>query len=246
MRFVSVILMMAGLVFAAPLQAAPFSAEQEKAIEKLIADYFVANPEKLGDALDNMQAHYQEKEQQRMAQTLEDNADALYRTAGDFSLGPADAPITIVEFFDYNCGYCKRALAPLMQTLDENEDVRLVFKELPILSPSSRLAAKTALALDDPLTFLSYHTKLMTHQGSVNQTVIDKTLTELNLSPKAIAKKSNSKDIAKAIEDTSKLAERLGIKGTPAFIINGALYPGALEAADFATAIATAREELVN
>tara|TARA_B110000971_G_scaffold217054_1_gene253165 strand:- start:672 stop:1412 length:741 start_codon:yes stop_codon:yes gene_type:complete len=246
MRFVSVILMMAGLVIAAPLQAAPFSAEQEKAIEKLIADYFVANPEKLGDALDSMQAHYQEKEQQRMAQTLEDSADALYRTASDFTLGPADAPITIVEFFDYNCGYCKRALAPLMQTLDENDDVRLVFKELPILSPDSRLAAKTALALDDPLTFLSYHTKLMTHKGSVNQTVIDKTLTDLKLSPKAIAKKSKSKDIAKAIEDTSELAERLGINGTPAFIINGSLYPGALEAADLATAIGKAREELTN
>ena len=248
-RFTNMILLLGSLLVAASAQAAqaaPFSPEQERAIEKLIADYFIANPEKLGDALDSMQAHYQAQEKQRLAQTMEESADALHRTASDFTLGPVDAPITIVEFFDYNCGYCKRALTPLMQTLDENDDVRLVFKELPILSDSSRVAATTALALDDPLTFLSYHTKLMTHQGSVTQTVIDKTLTELNLSPKAIAKKAQSADIAKAIEATSQLAGRLGINGTPAFIINGEIYPGALEAADLTAALVKARKELTN
>lgn len=246
MQFGNVILLVAGLLMLAPAQAAPFSAAQEKAIEKMIADYFIANPEKLGGALDNMQTHYQELEKLRLAQTIEDSADALYRTASDFTLGRADAPITIVEFFDYNCGYCKRALAPLMQTLDENDDVRLVFKELPILSDSSRVAATTALAIDDPLTFLSYHTKLMTHKGSVNQTVIDKTLKELKLSPKAIAKKAQSADIAKAIENTSQLATRLGINGTPAFVINGEIFPGALEAADLTAAIVEARKKLTN
>jgi len=246
MRFTYMILILAGLALPAPLQAAPFSAEQEKAIEKLIADYFVANPEKLGDALDNMQAHYRDIEAQRMAQTLKDNAKALYKDERDFTLGPADAPITIVEFYDYNCGYCKRSLAPLMQTLDENQDVRLVFKELPILSETSRIAARTALALDDPLTFLSYHTKLMTHRGSVTQTVIDKTLTELKLSPKAIAEKAKSADIKQVIANTGALADRLGIGGTPAFIVNGELYPGALEVADLTAAVVKARKALAN
>ena len=227
MRLMRIILGFALLM--TPAVAAPLSAEQEKAVEQLIADYFIRNPDKMRDALSAYQAHMQAEEERLFAETMRDRAPALYRNEKDFSMGPADAPITIVEFFDYNCGYCKKVFAPLMEVLEENPDVRLVFKEFPILSQDSDRAARTALALDDKLKFLTFHTKLMTHRGSINGALLDKTLTELKLDKAALARKARSEEVDAHINETKSLARDLGITGTPAFVIDGQLYPGALE-----------------
>ena len=222
------------------------SAAEKSQIEKIIANYFIENPEALGAALDNMQNHYQQKEEQRKKQVLRDNAEQLYRSKGDFSIGPDDAPITIVEFFDYNCGYCKRVFQPLMQVLQENEDVRLVFKEMPILNSNSTDAARTALAIDDKMKFLTFHTKLMTHGGNINAALIDRTLKELKLSPADIRKAAMAAEISKTINRTQRLASRLGITGTPAFVINDELRPGALSKDELDSLILRAREKLKN
>ena len=124
------------------------------------------NPEKLEQALNNMQRYLTERAQREQEEALASNADNLYRNDGDYSMGPNNASITIVEFFDYNCGYCKRSFAPLMEVLEENKDVRLVFKEYPILGEASYLAS-LRLAINDKLKYLTYHSKLMTHQGRI-------------------------------------------------------------------------------
>lgn len=233
--------------FSTPVAAdKALSAAEKSQIEKMIADYFIENPEALGAALDNMQNHYQQKEEQRKKQVLRDNAEQLYRSKGDFSIGPDDAPITIVEFFDYNCGYCKRVFQPLMQVLQENEDVRLVFKEMPILNSNSTDAARTALAIDDKMKFLTFHTKLMTHGGNINAALIDRTLKELKLSPADIRKAAMAAEISKTINRTQGLASRLGITGTPAFVINDELRPGALSKDELDSLILRAREKLKN
>ena len=222
------------------------SAAEKSQVEKMIAEYFIENPEALGAALDNMQNHYQQKEELRKKQALRDNAEQLYRSKGDFSIGPDDAPIIIVEFFDYNCGYCKRVFQPLMQVLQENDDVRLVFKEMPILNANSTDAARTALAIDDKMKFLTFHTKLMTHNGSINAALIDRTLEELDLSPAAIRKAATASDISKTINRTQRLASQLGISGTPAFVINNELRPGALSKDELDSLIERAREKIKN
>lgn len=222
------------------------SAAEKSQIEKMIADYFMENPEALGAALDNMQNHYQQKEEQRKKQALRDNAEQLYRSKGDFSIGPDDAAITIVEFFDYNCGYCKRVFQPLMQVLQENDDVRLVFKEMPILNSNSTDAARTALAIGDKMKFLTFHTKLMTHGGNINAALIDRTLEELKLSPADIRKAAMAAEISKTINRTQRLASQLGITGTPAFVINDELRPGALSKDELDSLILRAREKLKN
>ena len=239
MRLIS--LVFALFILLQPAHAAPLSAAQEQAVEQLIADYFIRNPDKMRDALSAYQAHMQREEERLFEKTMRDNAPALYRNKNDFSMGPADAPITIVEFFDYNCGYCKKVFAPLMEVLEENPDVRLVFKEFPILSQDSERAARTALAFDNKLQFLTFHTKLMTHRGSINGTLLDKTLTELKLNKADIAKKAQSAKVDAHLDETKRLARDLGISGTPAFIIDGQLYPGALDKARLTELIAEAR-----
>ncbi len=112
-------------------------------IRQLIADYLMENPEALADALDNMQNHFRRQQELSQKKLLQENADAIFFNTADFSLGPKDAPITIVEFFDYNCGYCKRSFQPLMDVASANKDVRVVFKEFPILNKNSERAARS-------------------------------------------------------------------------------------------------------
>lgn len=222
------------------------STSEKNQVEKMIADYLMENPEALRAALENMQVHYANLEEERKKQALRQSAEELFRSKTDFTMGPDDAPITIVEFFDYNCGYCKRAFEPLMQTLQENTDVRLVFKELPILSESSQEAAEIALAIGDRMKFLTFHTKLMTHKGAINSVFIDRTLEELDLSPAAIRKAAKSRDIAETLDNTQRLAAQLGISGTPAFIVNDELLPGALDKQQFDELIEGIRKEMKN
>ena len=151
--FISFVLLLAFGFAIEPVHA--LSAEDRKQIDKQIEDYFMRNPEKLEQALENMQAFMEDRTNRQQAEALLQNADKLYRDEADYTMGPQNAPITIVEFFDYNCGYCKRSFAPLMEVLEENKDVRLVFKEYPILGEPSYLASSTALAINDKMKYLS-------------------------------------------------------------------------------------------
>lgn len=213
-------------------------------IDKQIEDFFMRNPEKLEQALDNMQRYLAERAQQEQDAALASNADNLYRNDSDYSMGPNNAPITIVEFFDYNCGYCKRSFAPLMEVLEENKDVRLVFKEYPILGEASYLASSAALAINDKLKYLTFHSKLMTHQGRISESVIEKTLRDMKLSPQKLQSDARSDKYVLQLAATRQLADTIGINGTPAFVINGKLFPGALNKAELAQAIKTARADL--
>lgn len=219
-------------------------ANDKKQIDKQIEDFFMRNPEKLEQALNNMQRYLTERAQREQEEALASNADNLYRNDGDYSMGPNNAPITIVEFFDYNCGYCKRSFAPLMEALEENKDVRLVFKEYPILGEPSYLASSAALAINDKLKYLTYHSKLMTHQGRITESVIEKTLSDMKLSPQKLQSNARSDKYVLQLAATRQLAEAIGVNGTPAFVINGKLFPGALDKAELTQAIKTARADL--
>lgn len=240
--FISFVLLLAFGFAIEPVHA--LSAEDRKQIDKQIEDYFMRNPEKLEQALENMQAFMEDRANRQQAAALVQNADKLYRDEADYTMGPQNAPITIVEFFDYNCGYCKRSFAPLMEVLEENKDVRLVFKEYPILGEPSYLASSTALAINDKMKYLTYHSKLMTHSGRVSQAVVEKILGELKLPPQKLQADARSDKYVLQLAETRQLADAIGVNGTPAFVINGQLFPGALNKAELTQAIKFARAEL--
>ncbi|MGB1405261.1 MAG: DsbA family protein [Parvibaculales bacterium] len=240
--FISFVLLLAFGFAIEPVHA--LSAEDRKQIDKQIEDYFMRNPEKLEQALENMQAFMEDRTNRQQAEALLQNADKLYRDEADYTMGPQNAPITIVEFFDYNCGYCKRSFAPLMEVLEENKDVRLVFKEYPILGEPSYLASSTALAINDKMKYLTYHSKLMAHSGRVSQAVVEKILGELKLPPQKLQADARSDKYVLQLAETRQLADAIGVNGTPAFVINGQLFPGALNKAELTQAIKFARAEL--
>ena len=240
-------LLMSAVILACSSALAPAVALNDKErqqIDKQIEDFFMRNPEKLERALDNMQFYLAQRAEKQRAQALLANADNLYRNPSDYSMGPKNAPITIVEFFDYNCGYCKRSFNPLMQVLDENKDVRIVFKEYPILGEASYIAASAALALNDKMKYLTYHSKLMTSQGRLSQAVVEKTLSDLRLPVKKVQSDALNEKYVMHLASTRQLAEAIGVSGTPAFVINGKLFPGALDKTELAEAIKVARIDL--
>ena len=240
--FIGFVVLLAFGLSVEPVHA--LSAEDRKQIDKQIEDYFMRNPEKLEQALENMQTFMEDRANRQQAEALVQNADKLYRDEADYTMGPQNAPITIVEFFDYNCGYCKRSFAPLMEVLEENKDVRLVFKEYPILGEPSYLASSTALAINDKMKYLTYHSKLMTHAGRASQAVVEKILGELNLPPQKLQTDARSDKYVLQLAATRQLADAIGVSGTPAFVINGQLFPGALDKAELTQAIKVARAEL--
>jgi len=240
--FVSLLLLTAALV-SGPAKAETAQAHSKAEIEQIINDYLMDNPEALATALTNMQEYFRLAESDRLRQTIVKNGPALFANPADFSIGPPDAPITIVEFFDYNCGYCKRVFPTLMEVVNENDDVRVVFKELPILSETSILAAKTALALEDQLTFRTFHAKLMNNKSRLSEAYISATLKDMNIDMATLEARRDTPRIQAILDDNSRLARALNVEGTPAFIIGDQVMPGALEKDEFNAALAALREK---
>ena len=226
-------------IFTAPILTNGSLADE--AFEKKIEKYLMQNPDVLARALDNLQEYYATEEAKRQRQSVLDNADELYNSGSDFTLGPKNASVTIVEFFDYNCGYCKQVFPSLMKIVEENDDVRVVFKEFPILNDNSRTAASYALALDEQLKFLTYHYKLMSSRVSVNPALLERTLKEIGVDVEAVKSRAADTAISQTIDRTQALASVLGINGTPAFVINDEIYPGALSEDRLRELIAAAR-----
>ena len=134
---------------AAPLPALALDDAQKKEIGEFIKEYLVENPEILIDVQEALQKKQEEQQQAKAQSAITDNAKAIFSSPYDIALGNPKGDVTIVEFFDYNCGYCKRALSDMDEVLKEDQNVRFVLKELPILGPDSLAAHMVSAAVRD-------------------------------------------------------------------------------------------------
>lgn len=217
---------------------------QKIEVEQLIHEYLQDNPEVLVDAI---RAYRAKQEQAQQAQAQASVMDFKARLAnGDLnvpSVGPADAPVTIVEFFDYRCGYCKKVL-PDMQALMENEDnIRFVFMEFPILGEESLVASQAALAvwLNWPEKYVTMHNALMGSRGGLNEAKVMELAASIGVNVSALRQAMASDEVSRAIQSNYRLAESMDINGTPAFIIGDELVPGAIDMATMKHLIDAAR-----
>ncbi|MEM9054625.1 MAG: thioredoxin domain-containing protein [Pseudomonadota bacterium] len=214
----------------------PACAQQEvdtsdrAAIENVVREYILENPEIIEEALIALQAKRNAAEMESARDAIANNADALFNTASDYSVGPADAPVTVVEFFDYRCGFCKRS-AEWAVNLPEQYDgqVRVVFKELPILSAESEKAALAALAAGQQDKYLEMHVALMEldNGSGFGPDAIDSAAKEAGVDVVKMRADMNSMDVQKQLADMKSLARTLDINGTPNFIVGTSQVPGA-------------------
>ena len=207
-------------------QAEDFSKSE---IEEIVHQYILENPEVIGEAFRALQLKAEEAKAQQEAQKLEQATKQLINNPIDPVGGNIDGEITIVEFFDYNCGYCKRANEILQQLIANNPDLRVVYKEWPILSEHSKTAAEIALAVNlaFPEKYETFHRAMLKTRSIRSEDDVWKVVDKLELDQAAIKEKLNDESISEHISTSTALAQQLGITGTPAFIVGNNILKGA-------------------
>tara|TARA_B000000477_G_scaffold86373_1_gene73324 strand:+ start:1419 stop:2138 length:720 start_codon:yes stop_codon:yes gene_type:complete len=143
-------------------------------------------------------------------------------------LGNKNGKEIIIEFFDYNCGYCKRSFSEIMELVSENKDIKIILKELPVLGESSILASKASIASQKQDKYFEFHQELINFSGLISLIDIKKISKELGINYEQLQKDMNSEETILLINESYRLADLIGVRGTPAFIINNNLIPGAI------------------
>lgn len=212
-------------------------------VEAIVHQYILAHPEVLMESVQALQAREQvEKQQQAKAALTTRQADLFEDQTSPTAGAVADA-VRIVEFFDYRCGFCKRADPTVMALLAKNPNVKVVFKEFPILGPESTLAAKAALAAHRQGAYLQFHASLMGSNEPVSQTSLESLAGQLQLDLPRFKADMEAPDVHETIERNQQLAQALGISSTPTFVVESELVEGALDEEAFNKMIAKAQAE---
>ncbi len=226
-----------------PAQAAEqFSADQKTEIEQMFKDYIMNNGEVVIEAVDAFRQKEEVAEQEKMAETIQSKMSVL-ASADAPSAGNPKGDVTIIEFLDYNCGYCKKAWPDINTVLETDKNVHFIFREMPILGESSKVAAQWALAAQKQDKYFEFHSALMKFKGAKNEKTMLDISKKLGLDTDKMKKDANSKAIKKQLDADIALARSLGVSGTPAFIIGGEFYPGYLGKEGFKDAIKKARDK---
>lgn len=201
------------------------------AIEAIVKDYLMKHPEVITDALNAMQAKQEADAANRQKQMVSENMDTILNAPQNAVLGNPQGDVTLVEFFDYNCGYCKRGLADMIKLLDTDKNLRVELRDYPILAPGSIEAANVALAVKKQLKgdkFLPFHQELLATRGAVDKDralqVAQDAGVDMTKLQSDLADASLRKDIAANLQ----LGDKLGINGTPSYVIGSEIVPGAI------------------
>ncbi|MEO0399681.1 MAG: DsbA family protein [Pseudomonadota bacterium] len=198
-----------------------FSDAQTEEIERLVADYIKDNPKTIIDALVAF-----EEDERRMAEARQDAAlgaatDYLVSNQGAYTAGTDvdNAEIAVVEFFDYHCGYCKRAKGLVMELTNGDPAVKVVFRELPILRKESETAARYALAAREQGKYLDLHFGLLDASGTLSESRILKIAEDKGLDIDALKKAADAAALDDQLADNNEVAQDIGVNGTPGFVI---------------------------
>jgi len=226
-------------VAAAPAQSV--SEAQRGEFEKIIRNYLINNPEVLQEAIAELEKRQAKAEAEKHKVAVKDNADALFNSPRHVVVGNPKGDVTFVEFFDYNCGYCKRALEDMNALMKADPKLRVVLKEFPVLGPASMDAARVGVAvrMQDKTgkKYLEFHQKLLTGRGQVDKARALAAAKEVGMDVARIERDLGSDEVRASIEESFKLAEKLGLNGTPSYVIGGDVVVGAV-------GLATLREKI--
>lgn len=223
----------------------PLTPAQEQAMRELVRQTLIDNPEILAEAMQALQTKRAAAAAAEQSAAIRDNQAEMVR-ADDPFLGPKAAKVSVVEFFDYNCGYCRAAFPDLQATLKAHPDARIVIKDLPVLGPESVAVSRLALAARKQGKYAEYHTALMATRARLDEATALNVAKELKLDVEKLKKDSQAKEVEDTIARNHALAEALGINGTPSFVIGETLIPGKVSADVLAQAIAEARQTAKN
>ena len=240
------------LIPAAPqiVRADDFSASQRTAIESIVHEYLIAHPEVLQEAMNELEKRQSAAEAEKHKVAVKDNASKLFSSPHQVVLGNPDGNVTFVEFFDYNCGYCRGAMNDMLTLMRDDAKLKVVLKEFPVLGPGSLEAAQVAVAVRMQDTtgkrYLDFHTKLLGGRGQADKARALGVAKEVGLDMNRLEKDMTSPEVNETLQETFKLAEALGLNGTPSYVIGSDVVVGAIGLAGLQGKVSTARCGKVN
>jgi protein-disulfide isomerase len=205
---------------------------QRSEIEKIVRDYLINHPEVLQEAIAALEKKQAAEEAEKHETAVKDNADALFNSPRQVTVGNLQGDVTFVEFFDYNCGYCKKAMADMFDLMKSDTKLKVVLKEFPVLGPGSVEAARVAVAvrMQDKTgkKYLDFHQKLLGGRGQADKARALAAAKEAGLDVARIEKDMASDEVRQSLEESLKLAEKLGLNGTPSYVIGSNVVVGAV------------------
>lgn len=240
---------MAGLALMAaqpaPAAAQAISDAQKSAIEQVVHDYLMKNPEVIQEAVAELERRQQDAQKTAQATALKENGDAITKSPNGNIVGNPNGDVTLVEFFDYNCGYCKRALSDMQSLAKSDPKLRIVLKDFPVLGPESLAASKVALAVKQQISgdkLFEYHQRLLGSRGTVTGERALGLAKEMGLDVARIQKDVDSPTVRQALAENAALGEKLNLTGTPSFVIGDEVVSGAVGLDPLKTAVANVRQ----
>jgi protein-disulfide isomerase len=213
----------------------------KKEVEKIVRDYIVNNPEVLMEAMSNLQAKEENAQREKLSSGVAKFSKDLFENPVDFVAGNPKGDVTIVEFFDYRCGYCKKARPEVLKLIESDKNVRVVVKEFPILGAPSEFASRAALASKKQGKYWDLHLALMA-EPSIDEVTVMEIARSKGLDIAKLTADMNSKDVTEAIRANRDLAQKMGIDSTPTFIFGKQPIAGAVPLAQMKEMIAQARK----
>jgi protein-disulfide isomerase len=209
-----------------------FSPAQAHEIETIVKNYLVQHPEILQDAMEALDRRQKEADAEKARVTIKDNNATIFNSSHQVVLGNPQGKVTMVEFFDYNCAYCKRALPDMLELLKTDPDLKFVLKEFPVLGPGSVDAAHVAVAarMQDPSgkKYIEFHQKLLGGRGPADKARALAVAKDVGFDMTRLEKDMNSDEVKVTIEENMKLADVLGVNGTPSYVVGDEVVVGAV------------------
>jgi protein-disulfide isomerase len=209
--------------------------------EQRVRDYLLKNPEVIMEALQILQERQRSAEAENMKRTIAERSEEILNDPAAPVGGNPAGDVTLVEFFDYNCPYCRRVAPTVVELEEADPDLRLVYKEFPILGPGSQFAARAALASRRQGKYVPFHNALMQATEQVSEETVMEAAREVGLDTEQLRADMQDPAIQEAIARNLQLADALGITGTPSFIIGQEVVPGAVDLRTLQSLIAHTR-----
>jgi protein-disulfide isomerase len=217
---------------AAPAQAQSFSADQREEIGNIVKDYLLTHPEVMQDVMAELEKHQQAADAEKHRAAVVENKATLFSSPHQVVLGNPQGNVTMVEFFDYNCGFCKRALSDMLDLIKTDNNLKFVLKEFPVLGEGSVEAARVAVAarMQDASgkKYIEFHQKLLGGRGAADKARALAVAKEVGFDMGRLEKDMGSDEVKKTIDENLKLADALGVSGTPSYVVGEEVVVGAV------------------
>src|SRR5262245_3797198 len=245
LQFVAAGLACAVVTLPQALPAQSFTEQQKNELHSIIRDYLVNHPEVLQESMAELEKRQTLAEAEKAKAAVKSNAQALFDSSHQVVVGNPEGDVTLVEFFDYNCGYCKRALNDLQELIKDDGKLRVVLKEFPVLGPGSVEAAQVAVAVrmqdKSGKKYFDFHQRLLGGRGQADKAKAMAAAKDAGFDMARLERDMASPEVKATLDESMKLAEQLGLNGTPSYVVGSDVVIGAVGAAALKDKVKTAR-----